>query len=299
MTSISFIDGNNEFFLQQHLVPYLKDTDVRRDNNSDIIFIEWADLHVNDVLENIVKPHQKVIVRLHSYELFNHDIIEAINWEKVDLLIFISPVVRLLFCEFYPKVREKVRMTLIPNGVDLDKFTFAPRPKKPDIIFMGEIGHKKGIPLLVQAIMKIQSKDCHRYHILSKFFEPRFETYFKNITEQYTSSIIRYPAISHNDIDNWINNTGASWAILTSPFEGQNTGIFECMAKGLRPMVHHHPFADLVYPEETLWKSVDELHDMLEQPIDSEKWRSYVAGKYDIRKTVPRYEEEFEKIMAL
>lgn len=61
---------------------------------ADIIFCEWSE---NNALwySNHKKPNQKLIIRLHRYELFSFCFMN-INWTNVDHLIFISPEIKRL-----------------------------------------------------------------------------------------------------------------------------------------------------------------------------------------------------------
>ena len=53
------------------------------------IWVEWAN-HPAIILSKFKRPWQKLIIRLHRYEIYRKKWMKKINWSKVDCVIFVN-----------------------------------------------------------------------------------------------------------------------------------------------------------------------------------------------------------------
>jgi len=75
---------------------------------ADIVWFEWCNQTaiIGTNYEEI--EGKKVIIRLHSYEVFSN-FPKQINWPVVDKLILVAPHIREILKEFIPDIEEKVK----------------------------------------------------------------------------------------------------------------------------------------------------------------------------------------------
>lgn len=89
---------------------------------SDILWIEWANelcIHITNNVKELLEG-KKVIVRLHSYEALS-GFCQQINWEVIDVCVFVASHIKDI-ADTQVKLPSNVRIAIIPNGVDLEKF---------------------------------------------------------------------------------------------------------------------------------------------------------------------------------
>ena len=87
----------------------------------DILWIEWANELCIAVTNQMNLEGKKVIVRLHSYEAMS-GYCQQINWNKVDMVIFVAQHIRDLLTKQHITLPDSVKIRIIPNGVDINKF---------------------------------------------------------------------------------------------------------------------------------------------------------------------------------
>ncbi|HIL97077.1 MAG TPA: glycosyltransferase family 1 protein [Pseudomonadales bacterium] len=85
---------------------------------AEIIWAEWAS---NGALiaSRYKRPWQKLVVRLHKYELYRSKRMKRIRWANVDCVIFVNSELEATFKEL---VDRSVPTVTIPNALDVDRF---------------------------------------------------------------------------------------------------------------------------------------------------------------------------------
>jgi hypothetical protein len=92
------------------------------------------------------------------------------------------------------------------------------------------------------------------------------------------------------DINLWLQDK--DFIICTSPWESQNMGRMEAMCCGVKPLIHHFLGADLIYKKEWLWKNLDDLVQLYNEPVyESQKYRDFVIMKYAHADMMKKLEE--------
>lgn len=87
---------------------------------ADVVWCEFA----NEVAAYAAPLHPRVIVRLHSYEAYGAA--RMVQWPKVKRLVYTAQHVLDIAKNTVPAISE-TPATLIPSGVDLDRFAEQPR----------------------------------------------------------------------------------------------------------------------------------------------------------------------------
>lgn len=230
---------------------------------ADVSWFEWCDQLVIEATK--LKKTCKIVCRLHSYEAFT-EMPMLVDWGKVDVLIFVNASVQKIIQEKYNLTVEQV---VVQNGLDVHKYVI-PGDKiyTKKIASVGYINYKKNPSLLLYCFDKIHSFDNeYTLHIAGKHQDPRIELYFKHYLKNNPLPIY---------FDGWVEDM-ASWyadkdyVISTSLFESFHYSIAEGMASGLLPLIHNWFGADMLYPQEYLFRTPDDCLRLLQKLETADK----------------------------
>ena len=253
---------------------------------ADIVWLEWMNesaVYASNY-KNII--YKKVIVRCHSYEAFGFQ--NQINWGNIHHVNFVADHVKHI-------LNPVIDHSVVPNGVDLEKFKFVDKQKGFNLAFVGHMNHKKGPMLLLQAMQKLVEKDDrYKLYIAGACQDLRFEYYFNHMIPalKLDDNVFFHGIVQ--DMPKWFEDK--HYIICTSPWESQGMGIMEGMASGLKPVIHNFPSADKVYSFRYLWNTIDEFVDQITSenyiPIEYRE----IIGKYSIQRSIAGIQEVIDKI---
>lgn len=151
---------------------------------ADICWFEWCDEIVIYGSQLDVAKRKKMLCRLHSYEAFT-EYPKQVKWENIDKVIFVAEHIRQFVLENVPALKKKQTM-VIPNGVDIEKYTYKERKPGFNIAYVGYINYKKGPMLLLHAFKAIYDKDNrYKLFIAGKFQDPKDALYFKQMIKEW------------------------------------------------------------------------------------------------------------------
>jgi len=227
----------------------------------DIIWFEWAnEVAIFGTDYGKIKG-KKVIIRLHSYEIFT-DFTKRINWTTVDRLIFVAPHIKGILKEFLPDIEKKVKMDIVYNGIDLDKTPFQEREPGYDIAWVGFINYKKNPQMALQILKKLTDID-KRYilHVAGSYQDSRYKIYLEYI--------IREMGLQDNVIfHGWIDDMEEFWKdknylLHTSIQEGHSYAIMEAMARGIKPIIHNFRGAKELYRTTDIFNTIEEAVNII------------------------------------
>ena len=260
---------------------------------ADVVWMEWANELAAGLTHNEALLRDKqVICRLHSYEAFD-DIILKINWSRVNHLVCVAPHILDIVSARVPNLEQCCNhISLIPNGISLERFPFKKRHKGFNLAYMGYINYKKGPMLLLQLLKELILVDS-RYHldIAGEIQDLRYELYFNQMIDAMGLN-------AHVTMSGWVNEIGPwladkDYILCTSLLESQGLGLMEAMACGIKPVIHNFVGAREIYPHASLWNTIAEGRDLiLEERYDSVAYRDWIRQKYSLN-------QQLEKIEAL
>jgi len=251
---------------------------------ADIVWLEWANelaVHVTHTLPSLLG--KVVFCRIHSYEVLG-GYLPRIDWGKVTAVIFVADHVQKIACDLYPPLKHKQRF-VINNGVDLNRFCFRRREPGYRLAVVGSINHKKNPSMWVHILGRLVKMDS-RYvlKVAGQFQELRYKYYLETIIpEMGIKENIEF--CGHiDDIPDWLEKERINYLLSTSVFESFGYAIAEAMAMGIKPLIHHFPYADAVWPNNCLFVDIDELIGMLEETKDynSKAYRHFIEEKYSL-----------------
>jgi len=205
------------------------DQTFNQDNadQADLIWCDWAD--ENAIALSNYKGKAKKILRVHSYEVYS-DYIKNIDFQVFDKVIFVAQHVQ----DYLENERgaELINTTVIPNGVNLDKFEIShekermTKRKRNKVAFAGRLCQTKGIQLILDAAKR---NPMFEYHIAGTFQEKDLEYYCKNNSSK---NVFWYSW--QKDLNKFYADK--TYIISASIREGCPVALLEGMACGLKPI---------------------------------------------------------------
>jgi len=264
---------------------------------ADIVWLEWANeltINLTNHPEDILKD-KHIICRLHSYEAFE-GFANNINWSNINDLIFVAEHIKNIVVQQVPKLLQIVRgIHVIPNGIDMNRFSFKERAIGKNLAFVGSINHKKGPLLLLHAFRELVQLDSdYRLFIAGAFQDTRYQLYF--------AQMIQEMGLENNiQIDGWIKDINPwledkQYIVCTSVLEGHPVGMMEAMARGLKPLVHNFVGAKGIYPDKYLWNTIPDFVRMaMNDDYDPAEYKKFIEMNYSLEKQLDSIDRIIQK----
>ncbi len=249
---------------------------------ADIAWFDWCDENV--VLASQARWDCRVICTLRSYEYFTEHPRE-VNWQNVDHLIFVAEHVRRLALEKFPQVRY-VKTSVVPDGIDLARFSYRERGPGRDVAWVGYLNHKKNVPLLLEIASQLRD---YRFHVAGTFQEERLRVYWDHYVEENELSNMHFYG--------WVEDINAflddkNYILSTSLWEGTQVSVLEAMAKGIKPLVHAWIGARELYGDVGIYRNTAELQEVLATgDYRSARYRDWIEEHFSLTKRLARIEE--------
>jgi glycosyltransferase involved in cell wall biosynthesis len=216
---------------------------------------------------------QKLLVRFHRQELeTGHP--EAVDWSRVDTLVFIAPQVQADAVEAFPSMRA-ARPRFIWNYVNAAELD---RPKHPAAAHtLGLVGMVPQLKRLDRALdilervvrvdesftLRIKGKRAADYAWMAK--RPNELAYFEAQEERIRQSPLLQGRVHFDphgsDMPEWYRGIG--YILSVSDVEGSHVAVSEAMASGAIPVITGWRGAEDLYPREHCYTSVDEAAEQL------------------------------------
>lgn len=260
-------------------------------HQSTVVWFEWANELPIQILQQAPElfSNKTVVIRVHSYEVL-HGHVAQIPWMHVDKVICVAKHVEETLYEEAGLDHEdwKDKVSVIPNPLDPEKFSFADRSgiQGFNIGFLANLSVKKGVQLMCQAFTHLCEKNGSvSLHIAGAWQDLRLRKYFENWLMWMDKRMGARERIKWygfvRDVPTWINDNEINYTLCTSPWESQNLAVMECMLMGVKPLVHAFPGVENIYAPEHIWHSMSELQRLIHVvEFDSEHYRDYVLNKY-------------------
>ncbi|MCS7175802.1 glycosyltransferase [Pseudothermotoga sp.] len=256
-------------------------------NWSDIVWLEWANEMAVEITNKLSKGDKKILCRLHSYEaLAGYP--EKINWRNIDVLILVADHMRDILEDYHSQIYKEVcdKIIIIPNGVDLNKFSFKVHSPGYNLAIVAHINHKKDPAMWLQVIGMLKKLD-ERYtlHIAGDFQEIRYANYFKHFIKDagLERNVKLYGFVKN--IETFLEDK--NYLLSTSIHEGHPYNIMEAMARGIKPIIHNYAGAKTQWPKELIYNFLDEIVTKLTD-YGSESYRKFIEESHSIEKQIHR-----------
>ena len=116
------------------------------------MWVEWA-THPAIIISKTKRPWQKLIIRLHRYEMYRKKWMQKINWKNVDYVVFINSE---LEQEFKKTVNNSIKTITIPNAVEINVFDLTKTNNKNSLLAYGLHFHPiKAYTKLIEMFAKV------------------------------------------------------------------------------------------------------------------------------------------------
>jgi len=250
----------------------------------DIIFCDFFDEFACLMSHVSSKP---IYVRLHRWEVHNPVYLLSANLKNVKAIITVSNHYKRLVEEL---VKDVVPVYVVPNGVDIDRFSYNPYIHRPLKIctVSNLIPRKRIFDLIVNnpdlnidiggkgEEKRILEEAIRRFNLKAKLY-----------------GYVKLPEFYHNH-DIFVQN---------SSDEGLSVALIEAMSCGLVPLCFDYPGADEVVPREFIYRSYEELREKISrfnQMSDEQircikrRIRQIVEKKFNLKHQAKKFMSIFE-----
>ncbi|MEX0822399.1 MAG: sulfotransferase [Rhodothermales bacterium] len=261
---------------------YLKTTDLttarRAIDEADVVWLEWASPLTAKVTHEIdALSSRSVICRLHGFEVFT-PYIRDINWSVVDRLVFVAEHKRDLFNRLVPAA--DVDQVVIRNGVTVDRFAIPPdKSNTKNLLLLGHINHRKGLPMLLQFFDALRREDpAYRLFIRGDWQDLRYKMAVETMMDELDlHSHITIVEEWIDDLDAWL--VDKSHILSFSLEESFHYAVGNGMAAGLKPVIHAWRESREIWPEEFIFRNLNEFLDRMldDSPYEPHRYRSLLT----------------------
>jgi glycosyltransferase involved in cell wall biosynthesis len=250
---------------------------------ADICWFEWCDELVVYGSKHKLAQEKKLICRLHSYEAFT-DHPMNVEWSNINKLILISQSIKNVVIENVNINKEKI--SIIPNGINVDKWNFRERTNGFNISYVGYINYKKGPMLLLHTFKAIYDTDNrYKLYIAGQFQDNRDILYFNQMIKEFGIEKNVFFEGWQENLDLWLEDK--NYILCTSILESQNISVMQAMTKGIKPVVHNFVGSKHIYDNNYIWNTIDEAVKIIEDTnYNSKKYREFIIKNYSFEKQI-------------
>jgi hypothetical protein len=263
---------------------------------SDISWFEWC---TNLAVIGSKQPKVcKNIIRLHRYEAYEQWP-QLVNWTNIDTLVTVgNSFVKDALLRRAPHIESQIPITIVPNGVNLEKFTFTNRTRGKNIAFLSNLRMVKNPAFVLQCMQKLHYMDPeYRLFFGGLFQDETLEQYLRHMVGVLGLRDVVFFDGRQENVMSWLEDK--HYIVSTSLIESQGMGLAEAMACGLKPVVHNFPGADQIFPAEFLFNIAEEFCEhILSEQYEPQKYRRFVEENYALKDQLPKINNIFTRLEA-
>lgn len=273
---------------------------------ADVIICEWC-THNAIWYSQRKRPGQKLIVRLHRFELYGQ-YVKKVKFDAIDKVVFVGDFYR---DEAIARLKwDPARLTVIPNWVDTRQLD---RPKTFDACFqLGMIGiapKRKRLDRGISILEKLRAVDDRfQLHVKSKqaweypwiWAVPDEQTHYEEIFTRINATPLLRNAVQFDgfggDVAAWLRKIG--FVLSTSDDESFHLAPAEGMASRALPMLLDWKGVEHMYPQEWIHKDEDQIVASILATIDQKTWlergeqvREFIDARYSVERVCAAWEE--------
>lgn len=275
------IEGLNPFYNVERVVINALSQLEPAMQDADICWFEWCDELIMHASKLDIARRKPIVCRLHRYEAFT-DIPGKVQWERVDALMLVTDHLISILRQTVPGIEDRVQISVVNNGVAVEKINFTPRGPGYNVASVGYIHMRKNPVLLLQIMEKLVRFDSrYTLHVAGKFQDTLAHIYWEHaIREMGLEENIKFYGWQE-DVTSWLADK--NYLISTSIHESFGYSIAEAMSMGIKPIVHNFPFSTRIWPEQILFNTVDEAIGMITANVySSQAYRNFIETNYSL-----------------
>ncbi|MGV8131632.1 MAG: glycosyltransferase [Candidatus Pacearchaeota archaeon] len=246
--------------------------DLKLVSKAKVVWCEWANQKAIEISNTPLNGLK--VLRLHAYEAFT-EYAPQINWNGFDVVIIIGEHIKEYLERQYGKINGAV---VIPNGVDLNKFTLGEKVRNNKIAVAGYLTRKKGIGEL---LLIAKSLPEYEFHLAGKYQENDIADWMNH---KKPDNVFIHEWKYEDALNEFYQDK--TYIMNNSMRESQSMSLMEGMACGLKPITNDWIGAKEIYGEEYVYKNLNDIVKILRSEYEPEKYRKFIEDNYDLEKIV-------------
>lgn len=221
---------------------------------------------------------RRVIVRVHRIEAYGTSHAAVAPWEKITDAIVVSAHMAGLLRAAAPAIDRSTRITVVHNGVDLDRFAPLTAWDRFRIGWCGLLSLHKNPILALQILVRLREADPrYTLHCCAKGGDPVVLDSVRHLTRRLglVGAVRLDGTVAQADMPGWHARNGL--LLSTSLFESFGYAIAEAAAVGCDLAVLDYPGAEEFWPAATRFAAIEDAVAMIRtaQPM---RWRPHVEA---------------------
>jgi glycosyltransferase involved in cell wall biosynthesis len=260
-------------------------------DEQDLFIFGWGNEDTVHAINTMAKK-APYIVYFRRYEIFS-PAWRQLDWRKVDHVIFVNDRFRQLIMG---NVNVPVSYQTIYNGVTMNHWSLKKRTGSRAIAMVGYINQKKNFPLAMQIILALP--ESYSLHIAGEVQCGETYLYINELARRAKTvrKIYFHGHIPHRALNAWLDDK--DYILSTAISEGNPNNVLEAMAKGLKPIIHSWPGAELQFPGWT-FNTVAEAVQMIKESCHPNVYRAWIEQHFDSVRSIERVREIAMEKMAV
>lgn len=254
---------------------------------ADVVFCEWT-LGNAVWYSNNLLPHQRMVTRFHSQELFT-PYAKNVRYDRVEKVIFVGKHIANIAIRDHGLPSHQA--VVIPNPVNPAKDR-TPRPDESRFTLgmVGIVPAQKGFDRALDLLAQLRAGD-KRYRLRIKGKRPEDYAWMNARPEEMAYYSAQYRRIEEDDLllgavsfdpygddmAQWYDGVGV--VISVSEFESFHLTLADGAASGALPASIAWPGADQIYPDMWLHATIAELSTYIQKHTESaDTWRDMTSA---------------------
>ncbi|MEN6334692.1 MAG: hypothetical protein ABFE01_10555 [Phycisphaerales bacterium] len=210
-------------------------------------------------------------------------------WENVSILVQIgSSAVEETLVEQVPDIRNRTRLVVVPNGVNLRRYTLRRRDRGKNLACIGCLTMQANPAFLVQCMQKLHYLDPgYRLSFAGTFESPILEQYVRHMVRTLNLTDVVTFEPSYGELNCWLSDK--HYIVACGIGENQVEALLAGMACGLKPIIHNFPGADKLFPSAYLFNIAEQFcEQVLAREYEPEQYRRFVEQRYPLDQQLSR-----------
>lgn len=210
-------------------------------------------------------------------------------WENVSILVQIgSCAVEETLSEQVPDIRNRTRLVVVPNGINLGRYALRRREPGKHLACIGCLTMEANPAFLIQCMQKLHYIDPgYRLSFAGMFESPLLEQYIRHMVRTLNLADVVTFEPPCSDWDHWLSDK--HFIVASGIGESQVEALLAGMACGLKPVVHNFPGADKLFPPQYLFNIAEQFCEQtLARDYEPQQYRRFVEQRYPIEGQLSR-----------